>query len=83
MTEFIVTTLDGQKLRGHSENARLSTLVDQLNSRGYMELVVVSAEAGRSGQETATAFFKHGIISISEKSEAPAQTPQALPPLSG
>ncbi|WP_167458639.1 hypothetical protein [Mesorhizobium kowhaii] len=35
MTEFIVTTIDGKQFRARSENARLSTVVDQLNSKGY------------------------------------------------
>ena len=66
MTEFIVTTVDGQQHRGQSENGRLSSLVEQLSSRGYFELVVVKNEPGRAPRETNTAFFRDGIISISE-----------------
>ena len=78
VTEFIVTTIEGKQLRGSSENARLASLVDQLSSKGHFELIVVSTEPGRAGTETNTVFFKHGIISISEADQEPAQTVSPL-----
>ena len=81
MTDFIVTTIDGKQHRGSSENARLSSVVDQLSSKGHFELVVVSTEPGLAGLETNTVFFKHGIISISERSQQVAAA--AGPPITG
>ena len=80
MTDFIVTTIDGRQHLGQSENAPLESLVDQLSSNGHFELVVVSAELGAPGSETSTVFFKHGIISISER-KPEVITPS--PPLAG
>lgn len=81
MTDFIVTTIDGRQHLGQSENAPLESLVDQLSSNGHFELVVVSAELGAPGSETSTVFFKHGIISISER-KPEAMIPPS-PPLAG
>ncbi|PZV36301.1 hypothetical protein [Mesorhizobium kowhaii] len=76
-----MTTIDGKQHRGQSENVRLAGLVDQLGSKGHFELLVVSAEAGAPGRETNTVFFKHGIISISERTQETTITPG--PPLAG
>jgi hypothetical protein len=79
VTEFVVTTIDGRQFRASSENARLSSLVDQCSTKDYCELAVRPSELEHSGQETNTVFFKHGIISISEGSQVQSDLPAEKP----
>lgn len=79
VTDFVVTTIDGRQFRASSENARLSSLVDQCSTKGYCELAVRPRELEHSRRETNTVFFKHGIISISEGSQVQSDLPADQP----